>query len=236
MLVDTMDHIEITNEIKKDKQKIYATTLLRLGEEYERERKKLKIEKKRTYTKEYCIKTAKKNNWIIFLRKAPSKEIFKNKYDLQVTSIVYYYNNTGLRVFNCTNIETLAVYNGHFFTRYNERLKLNLSKPLDIVKHFFRYNSYMARDLVKKNRRYYVISFCRDGLVLGELQYGFLWLVNKTFVSKDLLKPEQDEAEKEIIAELQQEIIFGMGTGKLSEATLMNQIDRIKALDGLSMD
>lgn len=236
MLVDTMNYIEITNEIKKDYEKIYATTLIRLGEEYERERKKLKIDKTRTYTREYCIKTAKKNNWIIFLRKAPSKEKFNSKYDSQVTAIAYYYNKTGLRVFNRTDIGVVAVYNGHFFTRYNERLKLNLTKLLDIVKHFFKYNAYMARDLVKKNDRYYVISFCRDGLALGELQYGFLWMVNKTFVSKDLLKPEQDEAEKEIIAELQQEIVFGMGTGKLSETTWMDQIDRIKAIEGLSMD
>ncbi|MBK5270106.1 MAG: hypothetical protein JJE22_03745 [Bacteroidia bacterium] len=236
MLVDTMDHIEITNEIKKDYEKIMATTVKRLAGEYERERKKLKIDKTRTYTKHYCIKTARKNNWIIFLRKFSTKEKFELGDDVLVFLIVYYYNKTGLRVFEARSMELMVVYNGHFFTRYNERMKLNLSRPLDILIHYFKYSRHQVYKPVIKGGRNFVIGVSAAGLTLGEVQHGLKWLVNKTFISRDLLKPEQDEMEKEIITTLQTEIDKEMIAPKMNETKLLHKMENFDAIKGLPMD
>src|SRR4051794_24078494 len=103
MLVHTMSDMEVTAEIKKDFEKLSQTTIPRLADEYERERKKLKINAARTYTRVYPIRSGKKNNWFFFLRKAPSHEIFKSQKDIQTCSVTYYYNKKGLRAFSLTN-------------------------------------------------------------------------------------------------------------------------------------
>jgi hypothetical protein len=74
MLVPAMNHQEIAAQIKSEYNKICRTTLLRLGDEYDRERRKRRIPKEDMYSKEYEIKTAGKNNWIIFLHKAPGEK------------------------------------------------------------------------------------------------------------------------------------------------------------------
>lgn len=79
MLVPAMNHLEMAAQIRSEYHKICTTTLLRLGVEYDRERGKLKIPKEAMYPKEYEIKTKAKNNWIIFLHKAPGgKKIYRD--------------------------------------------------------------------------------------------------------------------------------------------------------------
>lgn len=231
-----MDHIEITNELKKDYDHIMRTTVIRLCGEYDRERKKLKIDKRRTYTKIYCIKTARKNNWILFIRKAPSEEIYKPGDNVLISTIAYYYNKTGLRVFDCRPAKTIGVYNGHFFTRYNERMKLDLSSPLDIVKHYFKYNGYQSYKVVQKDNRNYMIGVSKDGLTLGEMQHGIMWIVNKTFISKDIFRSDQDEEEKELIAAMQSNIVQLMIRNNTNETKLGFKMDVLTAIRGLNMD
>lgn len=235
MLVASMNHIEITKEIKKDQQKLLATTILRLGAEYDRERKKLKIDKTRTYTRDYTIKTASKNTWLIMLRKTPSKEKYSKTEDLQITCVTCFHDGQRLWVFNCTNIETLAVYTGHFFNRYNERLHLNLSKPIDIIKHFFKYNSYISRTSVT-NKEFLYIGFCRDGIVFGEFLSDLTWFVHKTFVSRDLLRPDQDEAEKELLTAMHSEVVKGMRAWDSTINQPRIRKDELISINGHSMD
>jgi hypothetical protein len=62
MIVPAMNKKEIEAEIKKDLAKIYKSTIPRLAVEYDRERRKLKIDKADDYKKIYCIKTGSKNS------------------------------------------------------------------------------------------------------------------------------------------------------------------------------
>ena len=83
--VPAMNHYEIATPVKREYNKIYKTTLRRLGAEYDRESRKLRINKGDLYPKEYEIKTPGKNNWIIFLHKAPGVK----KYTGTEATLVY---------------------------------------------------------------------------------------------------------------------------------------------------
>jgi hypothetical protein len=44
----------------------------------------------------------------------------------------------------------MEIFNGHFFSRYDERLNLNLKKPLEIVKTFFNNSGYFQYSWLRK--------------------------------------------------------------------------------------
>lgn len=135
MLVPAMTHEEVTAQIKIEYCKIQATTLLRMGAEYDRERRKFRINKEAMYPKEYEIKTTGKNNWIIFLDKGPAAKKYTGTESLSYLCVIYYYSNKGLMAYWPAD-KVLAGFTSHFFKRYNERLCLNLSNPIEIVKAF----------------------------------------------------------------------------------------------------
>jgi hypothetical protein len=206
MLVPAMTHEEIAAQIKREYSKIQETTLLRLGAEYDRERRKLRINKEDIYPKEYEIKTAGKNNWIIFLQKGPGVNKYTGTESLTYLCVVYYYSNKGLMAFWPASYEVLAGFTSHFFKRYNERLCLNLSNPIDIVKAFFRKGMYCTVKIVEKNNRPQVIAFGVDGIRFGEIKYNFTYVEWKTFVNREIAFPQQKKWEHEVNKELMQEL------------------------------
>src|SRR3954469_22756268 len=127
MIVESMNHHELKKEVMKDFQRLRDTTEDRLTTEYDKERRKFKIEKNRSYPKIYPVKTASKNTWLIFISKAPAEEIYKGFNTMNVNYVVYFYASTGLSVINVSSVGHLELYYGHFFKRYNERMKLGLT-------------------------------------------------------------------------------------------------------------
>jgi hypothetical protein len=187
-------------------------SLDRLSKDYDKLRRRGNVNKESSYFKAYEIKTAKKNNWIFFLNKAPSENTYKGRESINVCSIIYYYNSTGLRVFkimpshNGAGVIGLSVYNGHLFKRYNERMSLKLSTPLDIVKTFFINNSYSQGQVIERDNKKFTLSVCKEGLMLGEIQNNGKWLVNKTFLSRDLIGIDQEEIEVDLLKSLYSQI------------------------------
>ena len=236
MLVQSMNTTEITTEVRRDYEIIQNTSIVRLAQEYDRERKKLKIDKTRIFTKEYCIRTAAKNNWLLFLRKRPSEEKYKGLPSIAICAVTYYYNETGLRVFNSSHPELLSVYNGHFFSRYNERMKLNLNQPVEAIKHFFKYNGDISYTLTDKQDGDFVVGFCPGGFTLAEFQNDRTWLVNKTFVSKDMIRPDQDEAAKALFFKEQLDLALGVNALYKNETARGYDKDRLIAINGYNPD
>ena len=210
MLVESMNHAEITREVLRDFDKLYATTAQRLGHEYYKERIKFKIDPKKTYPKVFPVKTAAKNPWLLFFGKAPADEKYKDQYSAHISFVTYYYNSKGLQVIDRANGGFIEIYNGHFFKRYNERMNLNLDDPLEIIKTYFMYGGNAAYSIVKKENRQYTIGVCSEGFLLGELYHNQEWLVNRTFISRDLARPDQDKVESELIASLKRDILRAM--------------------------
>ena len=206
MLVPAMNHQEIAAQIKREYYKICATTLLRVGAEYDRERRKLKVSKEAIYPKEYEIKTAGKNNWIIFLHKAPGEKKYTGTQSLCFLCVVYYYSDKGLMAYYVPENGLLAGFTSHFFKRYNERLRLNLPNPVDIVKAFFRKGMYCTLKIVERNNRPHIIAFGVDGIRFAEIMNDGSYIEWRTFVPRELAYRKQVELEQELTEELMREM------------------------------
>lgn len=201
-----MNTAELTKEIFTD-WPFMVKSLDRLVHEYDRHRRRAKIDKALEYGKAYEIKTHRKNTWVIILSKNPAHEKYKGLESVSWEGVVYYRNAQGLRVFGVNQqTQGISVYNGHLFMRYNERLGLGLVKPIDIIKRFFCNNGYALTRIIRKGDREYTIKVCRDGLLLGELYQDGKWQVNRTFISRDLARMDQDEVERDLLEGLENEI------------------------------
>lgn len=205
MIVDTMSPNEMNFEIWSDYGNI-QNTLERLTNEYDRERRRLKVNNTDVYSRTYHVKTKKKNTWIIVIGKAQSDEKYKNIHSLTMACLLYYYSPVGLRVFKIMLPSGLSVFNSHLFTRYNERMNLGFCEPLEIVKSFFTNNPSYAIKIIPQDNREFAIGVCREGLLLGELQEQRMWLVYKTFINRGVISLDQTKIENELINSLQGEI------------------------------
>lgn len=231
-----MNATELTREVRQDYEKLQAISFDRLFGEYDRERKKLKIDKSRVYTKEYSIKTASKNNWLLFLRKKPSENKYRGKESVHMCAVTYYRNPFGLRVFGTAHDKIMTVYNGHFFNRYNERLNLELPDSLAAVKHFFKHNVDVTYTLTDQQGGDFVIGFCRDGFELGEFQHNATWLVMKTFVSKDMMRADQDEMAKALFFRQELNLALSKNDPYRNETVNGYDRDRIATRNGYNPD
>jgi hypothetical protein len=208
MLVPTMNRHEVTAEVVRDEKKVMDTSYPRLLMEYDRERKKLKIDKTKPYCKAYPIKTAAKNNWILFIEKSPSVPVYKTFADTVFGCVVYYYSKEGLKVLRQAKGNfAIEAYYGHVFTRYNERMGLNLSKSTDMIQAFFKNNGYSNIKLIDKNEKKFTHGICKEGTLLGEYKSEPDWLVHKTFISKDLKREDQIKKERKLMLDLQMDFI-----------------------------
>lgn len=204
MLVPTMNQQEVTAEVVRDQKKLMDISYPRLLMEYDRERKKLKIDKTKPYCKAYHIRTAAKNNWILFIEKSHSEPVYKTVADTAFGCVVYYRSKEGLKVLRQAKGHfVIEAYNGHVFTRYNERMHLNLSKSKDIIEAFFKNNGYSNIELIDKNEKRHTHGICKEGILLGECKTDPDWLIHKTFISKDLKREDQDEKERKLMLALQ---------------------------------
>lgn len=145
-----MNPEEVFNEIENDWDILSDNLIDRLSKSYHTERMKLKINKLDTYPKAYSVKSKNKNTWIFILSKAPSKRIYKGTDSVNICCLIYYYHELGIRVFKKIPQGDWSVYNAHVFTRYNERLELNIDSTLDKVISFFTENGYILVQIIKK--------------------------------------------------------------------------------------
>jgi hypothetical protein len=207
MLVSTMNRKEVTDEFLRDKKNLKEKSFVRLVMEYDKERKKLKIDKTKTYCKAYPIRTAAKNNWIVLIQKTPSCEQYKSILDISHASIAYYHAKEGLRAIRQVGDDyKLEVCYGHLFNRYNQRLNLNLTKTADIITHFYSNNPCINSEIKEKDGKDYLYGVCKEGILLGNLIHDPYWTVFKTFISRDLQRKDQEIKEKAIMLDLEIEL------------------------------
>lgn len=226
-----MNHHEVRIEFMRDLGKIKEATLQRLLNEYYRERKNFRIDPAKEYAKTYTIKTKAKNNWLIFVRKSPSAAKCKNTDDLAYCCATYYYDKQGLCVLrHFEETDMIEVFWGHFFTRYKERMHLNLPSTTQVIEWFFNQSGYIhyliyPTALGKRN-----IGICKEGFLFGEIQNEETWLVNKTFVSKDLAFDSQNQLEAQMIQLLQEEALRDFASRNFNEYDYQKKTDLILSL------
>ena len=227
-----MSKTEMTVEIWKDLGALYKSTLNRLLAGYDRERRRGKIAKERTYQRCYPIRTRAKNNWLVFLEKAPATPHYKTENDVVYCAVVFYSGPRGYSVFKpLLGQGSIIVYKGHLFTRYNERLQLALNYPLDIVKRFFAHSGYSDHKLIEKKDRLFSMGVTAEGILLGDYWEEHRWLINRTFVNRDLYSAYQDETEKELITEMEEEIATAVAEEN-HVSTITYKADTLQAIKG----
>jgi len=200
MLVPNMKNEEIHKEIMEEMSPA-KYHLERRYIDYNKERSKFKIAKEKPYVKVYIHQTKRKNNCLFILQKANAVDRYKNINQISSAVVMYYYTKIGIRAVRINPDKFQYVYNSHFFTRYNERLNLGLTEPLDKIIHFFTHNI-SSVGTIDKNNEYSAVSV--DGVRLGELQSQMI--VVKTFISNESMKNDQEKAKELLLADLQAKI------------------------------
>lgn len=206
MILPTMTDMEVHLNILSDFQLIYTRYFDRLGKKYDRIRRKNHIPKDSKFS--WCteFRTPSKNNWIVVMHKAGADEKYKGIQSIEFCSLVYYYTQKGIRVFKVSFPSGVAVFNAHFFSRYNERMNLNLTDPLAKVKHYFMNNGSAIVKVRENDDRFNLVGKCRDGFLLGEMQNEQNWLVYKTFIPNNMAVEKQKGLSNEMLNSLQLQI------------------------------
>lgn len=227
-----MNHKEVAAEFMRDLTIIKDRTLPRLQTEYDRERKKLKINLLKEYPKVYSIKTKAKNNWLIFLRGSTLNHKYCGIHDIRHCCVTYYYEKRGLVVLReHKEGKWIELFWGHFFKRYNERLNLGLSQPIDAVKRYFINNPALFHKLHNEDNCQYSIGVSKEGFVFGQL-INDTFLVNKTFISKEMASRKKKDFEDLCLATLSQELINVLSANKTPAAKIVRMIEDIISATG----
>ncbi len=186
MIVPSMSINEVYREVMTDFETVHRKAGVQ-GQIFQNEM----LRKKRSHeTRTINYKTAHFNEWHIMFR------IFQH-YIHQA----FYVRSTdkrgpvtyGIQFNNDTGQKLLVKHNTHFFKRYNQRLQLNLEKPAEVIKHFFKHNfdREQAQSEVLANGRRLVQFVFSQGVGVG-WQDDEKKLINiKTFIANDTLNKSQ---------------------------------------------
>lgn len=204
MITQTMTPHEIVREAKADFDSIWNNSMERLVRKYNRERTTKKVPKEENHVCCYPIKSAKKNPWLIYLKK---KQYDKKYRGLPgIYGVTYYYSKWGLRALE-VNYDAVNAYNGHLFSRYNERLGLSIVQPIDRIKRFFTIGHMRVSKNKPKDKFGRVLNVLptSEGFALGEEQENGLWVVYKTFISNKMMHHPQREILHEVLKYIKRE-------------------------------
>jgi hypothetical protein len=131
MIVATMSNKEIIHEILMDFDSVERKLVHSIKDAQRFTTKTKKYPFIRTYD---YVTPKTRNNWIYVIE-------IKNKKETYYSMINYHHTNKGLRAGYVTTEKSVVLLNGHLFSRYIEREKLNIILPVEAIKEFFRHNS-----------------------------------------------------------------------------------------------
>lgn len=185
MLLSSMNNKEIRKEVLNDFEIITnSSTIDRFATDYYRERKKLSIDREDSYPLFYEIKTKAKNNWMFMLTKLPYIHKYSSKYDFSILCFLYYYTSKGICVIQINQTKNIFVYYGHLFSRYRERMNLDIPNLLDVVILYFAMNETPTyKFLPKKDEVIQAIGVVNEGFLKGEYDEEAQLCINKTFIN-----------------------------------------------------
>lgn len=187
MIVSTMNVEEIRAEVFRDLPSVLAKSnfhapalvrwLYRSGQLY------------MTTVKEYV--TVRKNKWLLVFR--------VNRKESVMRQALPFYDDKGYLVavpYKVDGEKYLCIFTGHFFQRFDERMKLKLAQPQVITQKFFKRNEVELADHAQseleneENKQAVFINF-KDGAGLGIMELNKRLMTIKTFLPHEMLKEPQ---------------------------------------------
>lgn len=189
MLIPTMTLEEVRKEIAKDfpilfrKANYVAVDLAKSLS---------KVEKIQGHTAFYEYTSKYKNKWIYRIHVTKKQNI--------ISGMMLYHSGIG-HVGIAVTQQGIVYHTGHFFQRYNERSNLHLHSLNDIIHsymdHTTRFDFQMLDEIAPGIRK----VFCRieSGVILGTLNSPLQLLKANTFLSREMLRGDQIELDKELM-------------------------------------
>jgi hypothetical protein len=183
MLVESMTFAEVRREIEKDlevvrrKSTYHCESILKVM-------RKTKIS---SFKKYFPYFSPSKNNWLYGIH-VPEKNT-----DPVFYYMAYFYTEKGISVVQPLVSNALNYFNGHFFTQYDDRLKLQLRTPREwLIKFMDSTIGFASKNLFEvKPRVSECVAYACNGLCLGEYYHDVKIHFYRTFVSENLLFPDQ---------------------------------------------
>ena len=77
----------------------------------------------------YEYVSPQKNKWIYIIKTSKKGSFY--------FPVAYHYSKRGLTAYQLTPDQGILIFTGHFFTRFRERMPLDIVDPLDLLKRFF---------------------------------------------------------------------------------------------------
>ena len=150
--------------------------------------------------------TQSRNNWRITIE-------YKQG-NLMTIPYLVSYNDTGITASHFLfgfGTDRLMHFNTHFFKRYKERGKINIEKPQDLVKYFFRKNTIMLPcDFPMPDGTQQLFCPLLGGIGLGKYYEEGEIHEFKTFVDNSLLREDQKQQIQEIFKQTLEDLMAEM--------------------------
>ena len=169
------DHVEVFN-LYKTKLNIQAAMAKRTNHYY--------------WVETLRVKTKRNNEWRITVNYTPIKR--------EIAIYLKVHDQAGLVAYCVTllqdEVALVVKYTPHFFRRYNERMNLGLTKPEEILKHFFKNNSAVIpscnEEEMSDGGRLAFFSF-NNGIGLGRFYPEQLTIQMRTYIAGHILNKGQ---------------------------------------------
>lgn len=140
------------------------------------------------------VTTTRKNKWLILWEAHNKKEIGD---DCRISFVCYHDTGHGKYAYMPVFVKgkmVLLVFPPHFFSRFVERMEIDLTGVELMKRYFERNNSYsftFSREEVDGGYRENVFATCKEGIAMGFKAIGLDVFLLKTFITYDMCKGEQ---------------------------------------------
>ncbi len=194
MVLPTMTLEEIRKEIDKE----YPILNRKMNYVMVDLQKKLgKAVKKQDYTLFFDYVSKFKNNWIY--------KIYISRKKSNYVPMLLYHNGKGHAGIGVTFEKKIIYHTGHFFERYNERGKLGLNSLNDIIKAYMAENTFIQfQELEEIGPGIFTIfGNIPSGIVLGMFNKPLQLVKANTFLTNEMLTPNQQEQKEQLKASLE---------------------------------
>ncbi len=193
MITTSMTATELFEEIKDDYPNVFAISDAK-------DAKVSRIVKKSSIFPMHIhsfVTTKRKNKWLILWESHSKKEIGDN---CRISFICYHDTGHGKYAYMPVFVKgqmVLLVFPPHFFSRFVERMDIDLTGE-DLMRRYFEVNnSYsftFSREEVDGGYRENVLATCKEGIAMGFKAVGLDVFLLKTFITYDMCKGDQIES------------------------------------------
>ncbi len=198
MIVPSMNF----EEIRKELQKELPIMLRKAGYVADDLAKALKPKRDEQYVRYFDYLSKYKNKWIYRVLVTKKRNYF--------SVLLYDYDYKGLRGLTMMGEsldDYIFMFTSHFFKRYNERRKLNLIKPNDILKAFMEDNLTFEvlplEDIAPNMESIFCIT--NTGTILGTADTKLKLYRMNTFLTNDMLHKDQTKIAAQLMEEFNSE-------------------------------